>query len=216
MKYYLILFSLGLIIGLFIAFTYYSNTVEKQLSKWETAAPKDLQVRVKETEKVLDQKSDSFQKQNASLQTTLKATKKELETAKQKVYSLRLTLFELLDQRYENRDHNEEAIDMSCDTLAGEVLSLMQASQERDSLYEKVVTNLEAQTKNKDSLLAVKDHQYSAIKAAFKESIRGQEALIRENKLLVKKEKGQKLKSKLLSGALLVVTGAAATIFLQR
>ena len=216
MKYNLMFFALGLIIGLFISFTYYSNTVEKQLSKWETAAPKQLQEKVKVAQKVFDQKSDSFQKQNVSLQAALKTTKKELETAKEKVYSLHLTLYELLDERYESAASSTVNNDAACDTLAHHVTNLMQASNQKDSLYDSALANLEQQVENRNASIAIKDLQYREIKAAFTISIESQEGLVKQNKLLDKKIRGQKLKSKLLSGALLVVTGAAATIFLQR
>lgn len=216
MKYHLLLFALGLAIGLFISFTYYSNSVETQLSKWEAAAPRNLEAKVKVTQKVFDQKADSFQKQNVSLQADLKATKKDLATAKEKVYSLHLTLFELLDKRFEDSNSNLKAVDASCDTIVHHVAYLMQTSLEKDSLYEKAIANLEEQSKNWDSTLAVKDHQYREIKAAFMESVKGQEGLIQQHKLLEKRVRVQKLKGKLLSGAVLVITGAAATIFLQR
>lgn len=216
MKYNLMFFALGLAIGLFISFTYYSNTVEKQLSKWETAAPKQLQTKVKVTEKAFSQKSDAFQKQNVVLQAALKATKGELATAKKKMYSLRVTLYELLDERFEKTAIHSEEIDTSCDTLAHHVSNLMQNSIEKDSLYESAITNLEQQVENRDSVIAINDKQYHEIKASFTESIKGQEELIKQNKWLDKKVRGQKLKSKLLSGALLIITGAATTIFLQR
>ena len=216
MKYYLMLFAIGLIIGLFISFTYYSNRVEKQLSKWEAAAPKQLQAKVKVAQKVFDQKSDSFQRQNVSLQAALKTTKKELETAKEKVYSLHQTLYELLDERYESAAGSAENEDAACDTLAHHVADLMQASIEKDSLYDSALTNLEQQVENRDSSIAIKDLQYREIKAAFTTSIESQEGLVKQNKLLDKKIRGQRLKSKLLSGALLVVTGVATAILLQR
>lgn len=216
MKNYLILFSIGLLIGLFISFTYYSNTVEKQLSKWEAAAPKQLQTKVIVAEKAYSQKSDSFQKQNVSLQAALKATKRELATAKEKVHSLHLTLYELLDERFEDASVSSAEMDASPDSLATHVADLMQISIEKDSLYESAITNLEVQANIKDSVIAIKDQQYSQIKASFEESIRGQEVLLQQNKQMDKKVRRQKLKSKLLSGALLVITGAATTIFLQR
>jgi len=216
MKYHLMFFALGLVIGLFISFTYYSNTVESYFSKKEVETPKELQAKVKMVEKVFDQKSDSFQKQNVSLQTALKATKKELNTAKEKVYSLHLTLYELLDQRYESAASSTEKDDATCDTLAHHVADLMQTSVEKDSLHDSALTNLEEQVNNRDSSIAIKDQQYREIKAAFTTSIESQEGLVKQNKLLDKKIRGQRLKSKLLSGALLVITGTATTIFLQR
>jgi hypothetical protein len=95
------------------------------------------------------------------------------------------------------------------------VEQLMQSSSEKDSLYEIAASNLEDQIKNKDSTISLKDKQYNEVKTAFSKSIENSNGLLSQNKLLSKQVKRQKFKSKVLSAALFVLTGAAANYIIH-
>jgi hypothetical protein len=91
----------------------------------------------------------------------------------------------------------------------------MQPTAEKDSLYEKVSTNLEDQLQNRDSALATKEKQYADLKSVFTQSVVGQQALFDQHKLLHKKAKRQKFKSKILSAALFIFAGVATIHLIQ-
>jgi hypothetical protein len=213
MKYYLFTFALGLLLGLFLSFMY--STVGKlpvQVAK--ATAPKQLQAQVSNNEHLFIKKADSFQKKSVQLQHELILTKKELKTAKEKNASLHVAIYKLLDKTADKP--LEYSNEMNCDSLVVLVGDLMQTSVLKDSLYDDTVINLEQQVSNKDSTISVKERQYTELKAAFTRSIEGQEQLMAVNKLLTKEVKKQKTKSKLTSAALLIISGAAASLLLHR
>lgn len=202
MKYYFIVFVLGLALGLFFSFMYRTLLpANAPLSKTAKELPKNLEVQVAKTEITYTKTFDSLKRQSVKLGLELKQTKTELDRAKQKNYSLQVQVYSLLDR--------QNPTDSSCDSLITTVEYLMQSSTEKDSLYENVASNLEQQLTNKDSTIAAKDKQYLEIKSAFTKSIEGQKELIDQNKILNKQFKRQKFKSKVLTAALLIFTGAA-------
>lgn len=209
MKYYFIVFGLGLALGLFFSFMYRTLLPdETPLPSVVKELPKKLETQVSKSETVYAKTFDSLKKQSVKLGTELKETKSELEKAKQKNYSLQVQVYSLLDRQ-------TTTTDSSCDSLITTVEYLMQSSTEKDSLYENVTSNLEQQLSNKDSTNAIKDKQYQEIKIAFTKSIDGQKELIDQNKILNKQFKRQKLKSKVLGAALLIFAGAATNYLLH-
>ena len=62
---------------------------------------------------------------------------------------------------------------------------------------------------NKDASLAIKDSMYQALKLSFDESLVEQQVLYTQNKLLRRQVSRQKLKGKLLSAAVLIVSASA-------
>jgi hypothetical protein len=208
MKYYFIVFVLGLALGLFFSFMYRTLLPDNApLSKTVKELPKKLEVQVAKTEITYTKTFDSLKRQSVKLGLELKQTKTELDKAKQKNYSLQVQVYSLLDR--------QNPTDSSCDSLITTVEYLMQSSTEKDSLYENVSSNLEQQLTNKDSTIAAKDKQYLEIKSAFTKSIEGQKELIDQNKILNKQFKRQKFKSKVLTAALLIFTGAATNYLIH-
>ena len=203
MKYYFIVFGLGLALGLFFSFMYLTLLPDDApLPSAVKELPKKLETKVTKSEIAYTKTFDSLKKQSVKLGTELKQTKCELEKAKQKNHSLQVQVYSLLDR--------QNPTDSSCASLITTVEYLMQSSTEKDSLYETVSSNLELQLANKDSTITIKDKQYQEIKSAFAQSIEGQKEMIDQNKFLNKQIKKQKFKSKVLSAALLIFTGAAA------
>jgi hypothetical protein len=208
MKYHFIIFGLGLALGLFFSFMYRTLLPDSApLSKTVKELPKKLEVQVAKTEITYTKTFDSLKRQSVKLGQELKQTKTELDKAKQKNYSLQVQVYSLLDR--------QNPTDSSCDSLITTVEYLMQSSTEKDSLYENVSSNLERQLTNKDSTIAAKDKQYQEIKSAFTQSIEGQKELIDQNKILNKQFKRQKFKSKVLTAALLIFTGAATNYLIH-
>jgi hypothetical protein len=208
MKYYLITFVLGVAFGLFVSFMYCTIGNDTPPSKPIAKITKELKKQVAKSEVNYTKSVDSLKHRSAKLQVELSDTKNELTKAKQKNYSLQLAVYDLVDKKLEDKKADANS-DSSCDSLIVTVELLMESSSAKDSLYEKVTINLEEQIRNKDSTIEIREKQYSEVKSAFTKTIESANDLSAQNNLLAKQVKKQKFKSKILSAALFVLTGAA-------
>ena len=215
MKYHFIIFTIGLALGLFLSHmyhTFYDNISPVVITK---ESPKNLEAQVSKTEVFYSKTFDSLKRQSLKLQIDLKDTKAALNTVKAKNYALQTKVYDLLNKQFETKQKGNSHIDGTCDSLASTVEELMQTSNAKDSQYEEASINLEEQIRNRDSTIALKDGQYQDIKDAFTKTSEGWKASLNENKKLSKQAKRQIFKSKILSAALLIFTGAAANYFIH-
>jgi hypothetical protein len=215
MKYYLITFILGVAFGLFVSFMYCTMLSDTPPSKPLVKTTTELKKGVAKSEVVYSKAVDSLKTKTVKLQTELTNTKAELSKSKQKNYSLQLAIYDLIDKQSGNTQTGSADTSNGCDSLIVTVEQLMQSSSEKDSLYEKVTVNLEDQLKNKDSTITLKDKQYAEVKSAFTKSIESSNDLTSQNKTLNKQLRRQKFKSKVLSAALFIFTGAAANYIIH-
>lgn len=208
MKYYAIVFALGLLLGLFYTFMYRTLLVDPYKPLVSKKSMVDIKKEVTRSEEGYTKSFDSLKEKSTRLEVALSGTKRTLSEAKQQNQSLKKQVYHLIDRQNEQPlEHSEE--NNSCDSLIATVEYLMQSNSEKDSLYETVNINLEEQVKNKDSTIALKDEQYNMLKSSFNQSLSNQSALFDENKLLSKQVKKQKVKSKILSAALFIFSGVA-------
>lgn len=214
MKYYLITFVLGVAFGFFVSFMYCTIGSDVPPSKPIAKVTKELKKEVAKSEVNYTKSVDSLKHRSAKLQVELSDTKRELTKAKQKNYSLQLAVYDLLDKKLADKQANANS-DSSCDSLIFTVDQLIESSSAKDSLYEKITINLEDQLRNKDSTIEIKEKQYSEVKSAFTKTIESANDLSTQNDLLAKQVKKQKFKSKILSAALFVLTGAAANYLIH-
>lgn len=215
MKYNLICFAVGVLLGLFLGLVYCTATFNNNNSPLPIPSAKELQKEVTHFETGYRKSFDSLKKESTKLSSALNMAKTELQQAKKRSQLLQGQVYRLLDSRFEKQQSDTVVSITSCDSLSVTVRELMQANEQKDTLYEHVTTNLEDQVKNKDSTIALKDSQYSQLKSAFDHSVNNQALLVEQNKLLNKEYKRQKLKSKFLSATLFVLSGAAATYLLR-
>lgn len=216
MKNIIFSFLFGLALGITLTALYPVLTIGAKPSTAIKVEAKDLVRQVNQSEKVYARSADSLKVKSSTLQTELTGTRAELARAKQKSRSLQTTIYGLMDKTLDDNADAGIVYNSSCDSLIGTVEYLMQSSTEKDSLYEKVTSNLEEQLSNRESLLHLQNQQYQEIRSAFDQSIENQTALANESKLLTRQVKRQKLKSKVLSAVFLVLSGAAANYFLHR
>lgn len=215
MKNNILSFLFGLLLGIALTLLFQFLTIDDYMPPVKKVEIKSIEKQVAKSEVNYAKTVDSLRSQSVKLQVQLSDTKTELTKAKQRAYSLQVTVYELLDKRLENESNGNANNTTSCDSLIVTVEDLMQSSSLKDSLYEKANCNLEEQVKNKDSTIALKEAQYLDIKSAFKKSIENQNELLDQNKLLDKQVKKQKFKSKVLSAALFILTGAAANYIIH-
>jgi FtsZ-binding cell division protein ZapB len=214
MKYYVIVFTLGLLLGLFYSFMYRALSVDSVKPSVYKKSMVEIKKEVAQSEVVYTKHIDSLKKKNKKLEQELVGTKKTLTEVKQQNHSLKVQVYALIDRVREPLPRTESS-ESSCDSLITTVEYLMQSNVEKDSLYEVAALNLEEQLRNKDSTVTLKHEQYKNLKTTFEKSLSSQQQLIDENKLLGRQVKKQKLKSKILSAAIFIISGAAANHFLQ-
>jgi hypothetical protein len=140
-------------------------------------------------------------------------TKAELQKAKQD----NKVLLELVDTLLA---HSANATDTAtklaqCDSLSETVQVLIVSSNARDSLYEDLTTTLQAQVNNKDSVIGTQQEQYNTLKLSFDKSLAQQDVLSIQNLSLEKQVKRHKIKNKLLSAGVFILSGIAAYQLLQ-
>jgi hypothetical protein len=215
MKYYLITFILGVAFGLFVSFMYCTMLSDVPSTKPLPKITAELKKEVAKSEISYSKAVDSLKVQGVKLLSDLSDTKKELSRVKQKNYSLQLTVYDLIDKQSQAKKVGGVENNNGGDSLIVTVEELMQSSSEKDSLYERTTVNLEDQLKNKDSTITLKEKQYGDIKSAFTKSIETSNEVSAQNKLLTKQVKRQKFKSKVLSAAILILTGAATNYLIH-
>lgn len=215
MKNILISFLLGLALGITFTALYPLMASNTSSSSEGKALAKELTKQVNQSEKSYAQSVDSFKVKSSKLQSELTDSKAELNKAKQKSRLLQTAIYELLDKQPTEDRGDSMLYERPCDSLIEKVKSLVQSSNEKDSLYERIAFNMEEQLTGKDSIIFLKDQRYQEIRSAFNQSIKNQNDLAQENKQLNRKVRKQKLKSKVLSTALLILGGAATNYLLR-
>lgn len=213
MKIHVIIFTLGLLLGLFFSFMYRALLIDPVKPPVSKRSVVELKKEVNRSEITYTKSVDSLKKQSAKLEIELVGTKKTLSEVKKQNQSLKNQVYALIDRRSDLTLETPE--DNSCDSLIGTVEYLIQSNSQKDSLYEAITVNLEDQLRNKDSTQLLKDSLYKNLKSAFDQSLFNQEQLISETKILGKQVKKQKLKSKALSAVFFILSGVAINHFLQ-
>lgn len=214
MKARFLLFSIGLFLGLALALPCRKSLALDGPSTARATPPAVAKQQVEKTESSFAKRIDSFSSVNRKLSSALVGTKTLLQQAKQRSSALQNQVYGLIRQRVDDTRDIEGQNASDCDSLIATVEYLMQNSVVKDSLQEEVTINLERQLAIKDSTIALNGQQYISLKSSFDKSIENGEALFKDNKTLTSQLKRQKLKSKFLSAAFLVLAGAATGYFI--
>ncbi|RYZ26023.1 MAG: hypothetical protein EOO10_16730 [Chitinophagaceae bacterium] len=216
LKNALLFFAIGLVFGIFLSFLWGQMLIPEYKPVVTVESPKQLKKEVASLEATYSKKADSLNRQNNQLVFQLSNTKAALANANTKTVSLQREIFNLLDRRFTRKENAFSHLDASCDSLANTIPVLIAASNEKDSLYNSEVADLESQVQNRDSAVALQHQQYQILKESFTKSVEAQTILAGDNKALTKTVRQQRTKSKLLSVALFILSGAAATYLLHQ
>lgn len=214
MKTHAIIFTLGLLLGLFFSFMYRTLVINFPQPVVSEKSVLELKKEVANTEVTYAKSIDSLTTNNAALNDELIRTKVSLQTIK--AANVQLTTKATFLIRKSKEDKKDILTSTVCDSLVTNVEHLIVSHSEKDSLYEAVTGNLSAQIANKDSTIILKDEQYLSLKFTFDKSLSNQQLLVDENKLLSKQVRKQKAKGKFLSAALMLITGTAIHQFISR
>lgn len=153
-------------------------------------------------------KVDSLMQTNVALGQKVGNTKSELQKAKHD----NKVLLELVDTLLAHAGNTTDTATKlaQCDSLGETVQDLIVSSNARDSLYEELAISLEAQVNNKDSVISTQQEQYTCLKLSFDKSLAQQDVLSVQNLSLEKQLKTHKIKNKLLSAGVFILSGIAA------
>jgi hypothetical protein len=199
---------LGLIMG--IAGTmFFGNPKTAQPAYTATfQSPADIKNTSVMVEAHFQGKVDSLMQTNAALGQKVGNTKSELQKAKHD----NKVLLELVDTLLAHAGNPTDTATKlaQCDSLWETVQDLITSSNTKDSLYEELTTSLEAQVNNKDSVIGTQQEQYTALKLSFDKSLVQQDVLSVQNLSLEKQLKTHKIKNKLLSAGVFILSGIAA------
>jgi len=215
LKNALLFFAFGLVFGIFLSFLWGQMLIPECKPVVTVESPEQLKKEVASSEVIYAKKADSLNRQNNQLVIQLSETKTALDNANTKTANLQKAIFNLLDRHFERQQMASSHLDFPCDSLANTVPLLIAAHKEKDSLYNSEVASLESQVKNRDSAVTLQQQQYLTLKESFTKSIEAQTVLANNNKSLTKTLRQQRTKSKLLSTALFILSGAAATYLLH-
>lgn len=170
-------------------------------------------------------KISDLEKKNEKLSEELKSTREQLSTIKSKTKEREKTIKKLIEPKgFPAKDLLEKVnksvtIDSSltpCDSLAVEVTSYIQENAVKDSLYESQIKTMDSIVSVKDSVIQLKAERHNDLTNLLDQSLDKQDILVNENLQLRKQFKRQKLKSKLVTVGLMILSGTAANYLLHR
>lgn len=210
----LFFFTAGLLMGVCFSLMWFAVFGVGDNYSAKYTAPKELRKKVVSVEVTLEKTTDSLHELNKALAVRLQDAKTQLAVAKKKATELQLQVSELLDTRFPVQPNRYPLPLSVCDSLAFTTTALMKANDTKDSLHEAVAVNQDVQLRNKDSTIALQARFQESLKSSFLQSVQAREELLRQNKLLQKSARNQRIKSKVLTAGLLLLSGAAASYIL--
>jgi hypothetical protein len=207
---------LGCIMG--VAFTnLFKGCNDKPTVTTPTVKAITLEKQVQLTEKDIAVKETALLKQQEKIQRELVQTKTALSKAKKRNTQLQTQVLDLLDQQSLAIVNVDTASTLQLtEPITNTITDFIENSSIRDSICDANIIQLQEQVSNKDSTLQLQQEKYIQLKSAFNQSLQQQTLLEQETKFYRKKFKLQKVKSKLISAATLILGGIAVKQLLNR
>ena len=207
---------LGIIIGISFTKLFTGNNKNKNENVPATVKiikPSLLQKNTANVESYFEQKIDSLNTNNKLLNKKLGGSRAALEVAKNNNIVLQTQLYDLIDNKKELADTSIK--NNKDDVFQDKIIELINENNYKDSLYENIDSTVTAQVKNKDSTIVLMGDKYDSLKISFNESLLQQQLLYDQNKQFKQQFRRQKIKTKLLSAGLLILSGVAANYLIQ-
>lgn len=195
---------LGIIIGIAITTLFTTGNPSTQI----TAITKPSLLKEQTSKKVIhfQQKVDSLGLLAKDLDKKLTANKAALAIAKNKTLVLQTQLVAAKEKEIVSNNETEA---INCPHEENVLTQFIEANNHKDSLYETIDSTRERQLLNKDASLAIKDSMYQALQQSFHQSMAEQQILYTQNSLMRKQINRQKVKGKLVSAAVLIISASA-------
>ncbi len=198
---------LGLILGIFGTNIFISHTAKQPVVVTALQSPADIKNASVAAEEHFQNKVDSLVQTNTQLKQKVGTTKSELQKAK----TDNKVLLDLVDTllAHEGSEKDTAAKLADCDSVSTAVHELIASSNARDSLCENLNNALQTQVSNRDSVIGTQNEQYNTLKLSFDKSLAQQDVLTMSSQLYEKQLRGFKVKNKLLSAGVFILTGIA-------
>lgn len=210
----IIFLVVGLIIGIGGTLMFGSHKAAQPVIVTAAQTPADIKNNSVLVEAVFQERLDSLFQTNDNLNRKVSSSKTELQKAKHD----NKVLLELVDTLLA---HSAQTTDTAaklaqCDSLGATVQELIVTTNLKDSLYENMATALQAQVSNKDSVISTQQERYNVLRLSFDQSLAQQDLLTAQHLGLEHKLKGFKIKNKLLSAGVFIISGIAAYQFIHQ
>ena len=195
---------LGIVIGIAITKLFTSSNPCPQITG--ITKPSILKEQTTKTAIHFQKKVDSLGSLAKDLDKKLTANKAALAIAKNKTLVLQTQLVAAKEKEIVSNNETEA---INCPHEENVLTQFIEANNNKDSLYETIDSTLERQLLNKDASLAIKDSMYQALQQSFHQSMAEQQILYTQNSLMRKQINRQKVKGKLVSAAVLIISASA-------
>ena len=195
---------LGIVIGIAFTKLFTSSNPCPQITA--ITKPSILKEQTTKTAIHFQQKLDSLNLVAKDLKYKLTNNKAALAIAKNKTLVLQT---QLVSAKHKQFVSNEEAGTINCPPEENLLAEFILANNHKDSLYETIDSTRERQLLNKDASLAIKDSMYQALQQSFHQTMAEQQILYTQNSLMRKQINRQKVKGKLVSAAVLIISASA-------
>jgi hypothetical protein len=175
---------------------------------------KTLEKQVSDIDSRYTEKIRQLTKQNDSLKRVIRATGKELMLQNQKLLQREGTVTRIVIETKQVRDTVLKIV--YCDSLQGQVDSLITEVNQRDSLWELHTEDLRKEIQNRDSTVATCSKSFQELKSATEDSFTQQKELQDRLSGAERKLKRRTIQSKLLATGVLILSGVMAASLLHR
>ncbi len=201
---------LGIVIGIAITKLFTSSNPCPEITA--IAKPSLLKEQTSKKAMQFQNKVDSLQVVAKDLSNNLITSKASLAIAKNRTLVLQKQLVAATENKIVS---NKEVGALDCPPEEDLLTELIEVNTYKDSLYETIDSTRVQQLQNKDAALAVKDSMYIALQQSFEQSMAEQQILYTQNSLFRKQIKRQRLGSKVVSAAILIVSVSAVNFLLK-
>ena len=195
---------LGIVIGIAVTKLFTSSNRCPQITA--ITKPSILKEQTTKTAIHFQQKLDSLNLVAKDLKYKLTNNKVALAIAKNKTLVLQT---QSVTAKQKEIVSNEEAGTNNCPPEENLLAEFILANKHKDSLYETIDSTRELQLLNKDASLAIKESMYQALQQSFHQTMAEQQILYTQNSLMRKQINRQKVKGKLVSAAVLIISASA-------
>lgn len=166
-----------------------------------------------------DAQLDSIQ---SNLTCSIDNLKTPLKKAKQAVAKRQIRIARIIEPKgypakklIKESDYPHPEVGFKCDSVINEVSLLIKENNYKDSLYETQLAQYDDLVHTQNLIIQNDSFAYQNLQGLFDEAIERGEILEKENSILRKKMKRQKVKGKLVSIGLIILSGFAANNLLH-
>ena len=225
LKSSVIILAIGFLMGFSMIFLFLGNCHSPEINPKLTISPAEQKQQIERTGKEHQQIIAELEKKNQQLQQELTTTKGLLAKAKLKSKASETKIKKLTEPKgFPAKDllvkvkpqEIPDTIPTNCDSLINEVNEYIQDNAVKDSLYELQIGELDCIISIKDSIITQKEHHNKKLTFLLSQSLTQQQNLIKQNELLQKKFKRQKLRKKVVVIGATILSGIAVDYLIRR